>query len=147
MITNDGETPVSETVQQEISAEKEIAENPDDKLLDPARFRIDQSELDQPVVKPALTAIAIRQPRPLEFIRTHPDPTFHEGPVRFIKLRENREFLLGSAGVISQAAASGVLDRVHLLSSKSAGEAFLLADHDDESHWPSFGLVNLSDCL
>src|SRR5262249_14416305 len=95
MITSpDGSTPVSEPTQEEISVEKETVKHPDPDQLDPRSFRIDQSEMDQPVVKTALTAIAIRRPHPLEFIRTHPDPTYQEGPVRFINLKENREYYL-----------------------------------------------------
>jgi len=95
MITSpDGSTPVSEPAQEEISVEKEIEKHPDPDQLDPRSFRIDQSELDQPVVKTALTAIAIRKPEPLEFIRTHPDREYREGPVRFINLKQNREYYL-----------------------------------------------------
>jgi hypothetical protein len=63
-------------------------------VLNPELFRLDQSELDQPVVKTALTAVPIRKPEPLEFIRVHPDPNYRMGPVPFIALKKSREFYL-----------------------------------------------------
>ena len=62
--------------------------------FNPETFRIDQSELDQPVVKASLTAIAIRKPEPLEWIRVHPDPSYRMGPVPFISLKRSGEFYL-----------------------------------------------------
>lgn|SRR5262249_12121775 len=90
----DGETPViSETANQK-RTEKEIAKHSEADQLDPEFFRIDQSELDQPVVKTVLTAIPIRKPEPLEFIRVHPGEDYRMGPVSFINLKQNREFYL-----------------------------------------------------
>lgn len=63
-------------------------------VLNPELFRLDQSELDQPVVKTALTAVPIRKPEALEFIRVHPDPMYRMGPVPFIALKKSREYYL-----------------------------------------------------
>jgi len=84
----DGEEPVIESVAPE------IIEHPDEGLLNPEDFRIDESDVDQPVVKTELTAIAIRKPEPLEFIMVHPDPEYRFGPVPFIALKQNREYYL-----------------------------------------------------
>jgi hypothetical protein len=62
--------------------------------FNPELFRIDQSELDQPVVKASLTAIPIRKPEQLEFIRVHPDPEYRMGPVPFISLKRSGEYYL-----------------------------------------------------
>jgi hypothetical protein len=62
--------------------------------LDPESFRLDQSELDQPIVKTLLTAVPIRKPRSMEFIRVHPDPGFRMGPVPFINLKDSQEYYL-----------------------------------------------------
>jgi hypothetical protein len=67
---------------------------PDEDQLDPEYFRVDQSELDQPVTKTAITAISVRRPKPLEWIRTHPDPDRRISPVYFVDLKENREYYL-----------------------------------------------------
>ena len=54
--------------------------------------RLSQEELNRPAVKPALLSISVRTPRPLEFIRVHPDPEYRLGPVNIIVL--HREFYL-----------------------------------------------------
>jgi hypothetical protein len=63
-------------------------------VMNPELFRLDQSELDQPVVKTVLTAIPIRKPEPLEFVRVHADPNYRMGPVPLISLKKSREFYL-----------------------------------------------------
>jgi hypothetical protein len=55
-ISTDGETPISETTNRV----KGIEKHPDEDQLNPESFRLDQSELDQPVAKTALTSIAIQ---------------------------------------------------------------------------------------
>jgi hypothetical protein len=87
--STDGSTPVSKSVNQ-----KEIVKHPDEDQLNPELFRLDQSELDQPVAKTVLTAIPIRKPEPLEFIRVHPNPEYRMGPVSFITLKQSREYYL-----------------------------------------------------
>jgi hypothetical protein len=87
----DGETEVSEPI---IDLVKKSAEPEDDGRLDPDRFKVDQSELDAPVAKTILTALPIRRPDRLEFVRTHSDPDFRKGPVPFINLKSNREYYL-----------------------------------------------------
>jgi hypothetical protein len=86
----DGTTPLSETANQV----KAIVKHPDEEQLNPEFFRLDQSELDQPVAKTVLTAIPIRKPEALEFIRVHPDPEFRMEPVPFIALKQSREYYL-----------------------------------------------------
>jgi hypothetical protein len=87
--STDGWTPVSESVNQ-----KESAKHPDEDQPNPELFRLDLSELDQSVAKTVLTAIPIRKPEPLEFIRVHPDPEYRMGPVSFIALKQNGEYYL-----------------------------------------------------
>jgi len=87
--STDGSTPVSASVNQ-----KEIVKHPDEDQLNPELFRLDQSELDQPAAKTILTAIPIRKPEPLEFIRVHPDPEYRMAPVSFIALKLSREYYL-----------------------------------------------------
>jgi hypothetical protein len=87
--STDESMPVSESVNQ-----KEIVKHPNGDQLNPELFRLDQSELDQPVAKTVLTAIPIRKPESLEFIRVHPDPNYRMGPVPFIALKQNREYYL-----------------------------------------------------
>src|SRR6516162_6995606 len=89
--------PVPESVNQ-----KEIVKHPDGDQLNPERFRLDQSELDQPVAKTVLTAIPIRKPEPLEFIRVHPHPEYRMGPVSFIALKQNREYYLVTPALRSE---------------------------------------------
>ena len=95
--SSDGATPVSQSVNQ-----KEIVKHPDEDQLNPELFRLDQSELDQPVAKTVLTAIPIRRPEPLEFIRVHPDPKYRMGPVSFIALKQNREYYLVTPALRSE---------------------------------------------
>src|SRR5215468_5727902 len=95
--STDGSTPVSESVNQ-----KEIVKHPDEDQLNPELFRLDQSELDQPVAKTVLSAIPIRKPEPLEFIRVHPDPKYRMGPVSFIALKQNREYYLVTPALRSE---------------------------------------------
>ena len=95
--STDGSTPVSESVNQ-----NEIVKHPDGDQLNPELFRLDQSELDQPVAKTVLTAIPIRKPEPLEFIRVHPDPEYRMGPVSFIALKQNREYYLVTPALRSE---------------------------------------------
>jgi len=92
----DGEEPVIESVTPEIiqPVTPEIGEYPIEGLLNPEDFRIDESDMDQPAVKTALTAIAIRSPDPTDFIRVHPDPSYRFGPVPFIGFKQNKEYYL-----------------------------------------------------
>jgi hypothetical protein len=85
-----GPEPVYETTNRV----GKIIEHPDEKQLNPEDFRIDQSELDQPVTKTILTNISIRKPEPLEFVRVHPDKDHRMGPVPFISLKQSREFYI-----------------------------------------------------
>jgi hypothetical protein len=94
----DGSTPASESTNRV----KEIVKHPDEDQLDPELFRVDQSELDQPVAKTVLTAIPIRKPEQLEFIRVHPDKEFRKGPVPFIALKQSREYYLVKPDVRSE---------------------------------------------
>jgi hypothetical protein len=89
-ISTDGTTPISRPVDR---VEK-IIKHPDEDQLNPELFRLDQSELDQPVAKTVLTAIPIRRPEPLEFIRVHSNPEYRMGPVPFIALKQSREYYL-----------------------------------------------------
>jgi hypothetical protein len=88
--STDGSTPVTEPNR----VEGIVVKHPDEDQLDPELFRLDQSELDQPVAKTVLTAIPIRKPEPLEFIRVHPDPEYRMTPVTFIAIKQNREYYL-----------------------------------------------------
>ena len=88
--STDGSTPISEPVNRV----KGIVKHPGEDQLDPELFRLDQSELDQPVAKTVLTSIPIRKPESLEFIRVHPDPEYRMGPVSFIALKQSREYYL-----------------------------------------------------
>jgi len=95
--STDGSTSVPESADQ-----KETAKHPnDEKQLNPESFILDQSELDQPVAKTVLTAIPIRKPETLEFIRVHPHPDYRKGPVSFINLKQNREYYLVEPGLRS----------------------------------------------
>jgi hypothetical protein len=91
-LPSDGATPVFQSVNQK--PVKETVQHPDEDQLNPELFRLDQSELDQPVAKTVLTAIPIRKPESLEFIRVHPDPEYRMGPVSFIALKQSREYYL-----------------------------------------------------
>jgi hypothetical protein len=94
-ISTDGETPISETTNRVKGIEKHPdVKHPDEDQLNPESFRLDQSELDQPVAKTALNSIAIRKPDRLEFFRIHPDPEYRMGPVPFISLKQSREYYL-----------------------------------------------------
>jgi hypothetical protein len=95
--SSDGPTPVSKSVNQKPI--KETVQHPDEEQLNPELFRLDQSELDQPVAKTILTALPIRKPEPLEFIRVHSDPNYRFGPVPFINLKQNREYYLVTPGL------------------------------------------------
>jgi hypothetical protein len=99
----DGSTPISEHVESTlipeptpelVSRTKRVIEHPDPDQLDPEMFRVDESEQDQVVAKTVLTAIGIRRPSRLEFIRTHPSPDYRLVPVYFITLQESREYYL-----------------------------------------------------
>jgi hypothetical protein len=61
-----------------------IIEHPDEKQINPEDYRVDQSEIDQPVTKAILTNISIRPPQSLEFIRVHEGEDYRMGPVPFI---------------------------------------------------------------
>jgi hypothetical protein len=74
----------------------------DEEQLDPASFRLDQSDLDMPVAKTVLTAIACHRPDPQDFIRTHPDPGFRTGPVPIIGLKQSREFYIAQPALRRQ---------------------------------------------
>jgi hypothetical protein len=75
-------------------AENRIIEHPDEDQLSPEFFRLDQSELDQPVAKTIITNLSVRKPYPLEFFQVHPDENYRSGPVPFIALKESREYYL-----------------------------------------------------
>src|SRR6516165_2325729 len=92
----DGATPES------VNRVKEIIGHPDEKQLDPEHFRIDQSELDQPVAKTILTNIPIRKPESLEFIRVHPGKDYRMGPIPFIALKQSKEFYVVDPALRSQ---------------------------------------------
>jgi hypothetical protein len=86
--STDGSTPVSEPVNRV----EEIIKHPDEDQLNPEFFRLDLSDLDVPVAKTVLTAVPIRRPAPLEWVRVHRDPNYRVGPVPFVHL--GREFYL-----------------------------------------------------
>jgi len=88
--SEDGSTPVSEPVHRL----KGIVKHPDEDQLNPEVFRVDLSALDQPVTKTVLTAIPIRKPEPLEFIRVRGGEEYRMGPVYFIALKQSREYYL-----------------------------------------------------
>jgi hypothetical protein len=96
--STDGSTPISESVNQV----KGTIKHPDEDQLNPELFRLDQSELDQPVAKTVLTSIPIRRPEQLEFIRVHPDPEYRMGPVSFIALKQSREYYLVTPALRSE---------------------------------------------
>ena len=93
--STDESTPLDPTSTSEsVNRAKGIIKHPDEDQLNPEHFRLDQSELDQPAAKTVLTAISIRKPEQLEFIRVHPDPEYRMGPVPFIALKQSREYYL-----------------------------------------------------
>jgi hypothetical protein len=94
----DGSTPTSEPANRV----KGIVGQLDEDQLNPESFRVDQSMLDEPAVKTVLTAIPIRKPYQLEFIRVHPDLDWRMGPVFFINLKQNSEFYLVSPELRSE---------------------------------------------
>jgi len=85
-----GPKPVSESVNRV----EEIIKHPDEDQVNPESFRLDQSDLDVPVAKTVLTAVPVRRPAPLEWVRVHPDPNYRVGPVPFVHLGQTREFYL-----------------------------------------------------
>ena len=62
--------------------------------LKPENLRLDQSELDQPAVKPELTALPVRRPGKFEFVQVHPDPAYRLGPVCFIALGRDDYYIV-----------------------------------------------------
>jgi hypothetical protein len=93
--STDGSTsPDSTSIPESVNRVKEIVKHPEEDQLSPENFRVDQSMLDEPVVKTILTSVPIRKPYAQEFIRVHPDPDYREGPVFFINLKQNSEFYL-----------------------------------------------------
>src|SRR6516162_2368092 len=122
----DGSMPVSEPVHRV----KEIVKHPDEDQLNPETFRLDLSELDQPVAKTVLTAIPIRTPAPLEFIRVHPDPKYRMGPVPFIALKQSCEYYL-----VTPALCSELRPREY-----SIGQIFLATNRLDR---PFFWIVTI----
>jgi hypothetical protein len=81
---------------------KPIIDHPDEKQLNPEDFRIDQSELDQPVTKTILTNLSVRGPETLEFIRVHRGKDYRMGPIPFIALKQSKEFYVVDPALRSQ---------------------------------------------
>jgi hypothetical protein len=73
---------------------KKIIEHPDPEQLDPAMFCVDQSEMDQPVVKAVQTNYSIRKPEKLEFVRVHDGEDYRATNVPFISLKQSKEFYI-----------------------------------------------------
>ena len=84
--STDGSTPENRV--------KKIIEHPDPDQLDPEHFRIDQSELDLPLVKTVMTNISVRGPESLEWVRVHPALDHRMGPVPFICIKQSKEFYI-----------------------------------------------------
>ena len=111
--------------------ENRIIEHPDEDQLSPEYFRIDQSELDQPVAKPIVTSIGIRKnPPTLTFVRVREGEDYRTGPVPFIALPENREFYL-----VAPALRRDLRPREYFI-----GQVFLAIDRQDR---PFFWIVTL----
>ena len=63
--------------------------------FDPASFRLDESELDQPAVKPELISLPVRRPEKFEFVRVCSDPNYRFGPLPYIELKQrSKEFFI-----------------------------------------------------
>jgi hypothetical protein len=103
-----GPEPITESelvpplVSPKTNESSRIIEHPDADQLDPERFRVDQSELDQPATKTVLTTVPIRRPGKLEFFRVHPSPTYRLSPVYFIALNQSREYYIIAPELRSQ---------------------------------------------
>ena len=109
-----------------------IIEHPDEDQLSPEFFRIDQSELDQPVAKAVLTSIGIKaRPPTLTFVRVHSDEGYRSGPVPFIALKESQEYYL-----VAPALRHELRPREYFI-----GQIFLAIDRQDH---PFFWIVTLS---
>ena len=117
--STDGETP------EVVSRIKEI-KRPDEDQIDPETYRVNQSEIDQAVGKTALTAISIRRPAALEFVRVHPDEDYRVSPVYFINLKQSREFYLVDPALKPQLRPREYLDWQPLSGNQPIGEAVLL---------------------
>jgi len=111
--------------------ENRIIEHPDEDQLSPEYFRIDQSELDQPVAKAVFTSVGIKaRPPTLTFVRVHPDEDHRSGPVPFIALKESREYYL-----VAPALRRDLRPREYFI-----GQVFLAIDRLDH---PFFWIVTL----
>jgi hypothetical protein len=88
----ENETPVDGATPE--NRVKKIIDHPDPEQLDPLTFRVDQSELDQPLVKTVMANVSVRPPQRLEFFRVHPAPDYRMGPICFISLDQNKEFYI-----------------------------------------------------
>jgi hypothetical protein len=62
--------------------------------FDPESFRLDESDLDQPAVKPELISLQVRRPEKFEFIRVCSDPRFRFGPMPYIELKRSRDYYI-----------------------------------------------------
>jgi len=62
--------------------------------FDPEGFRLDESELDQPAVKPELISLPVRRPEKFEFIRVCSEPHYRFGPLPYIELKRSREYYI-----------------------------------------------------
>jgi hypothetical protein len=136
-MSNNSDTTISSSGTEEVSAVsnrpiegKKVEPNAFGDMLDPESFRIDQSELDQPVVKTLLTAVPVRKPRSLEFIRVHPDPSYRMGPVPFIALKDSQEYYL-----VQPAMRKALRPREYWI-----GEIFLATNRLDK---PFFWIVTI----
>jgi hypothetical protein len=99
MTESENETPLQsangpEAVSESVNRAQGIIKHPDEEQLNPEDFRIDQSELDQPVTKTIQTNISVRKPAQLEFVRVHPGKDYRMGPVPFIALKQSKEFYI-----------------------------------------------------
>ena len=50
--------------------------------------------IDQPAVKPELTALPVRRPGKFEFVQVHPDPAYRLGPISFIALGRDDYYIV-----------------------------------------------------
>jgi hypothetical protein len=92
--------PIALNLESNKSASQRDGDSPAPDLHNPEvlkNLRLEQSDLDLPLVKPVLVNIPLRKPRPLEFFRVHPGEDYRFGPILMTQPLGSREFFVVSS--------------------------------------------------